>query len=174
MALYDALQTFQMRDDHAAALKYGEQAIAFLDSADPERKSPTTAYLLGRLHFRLGAIHSLRDQDHRAAMARFEKAVPLLQKPIPPEAMADVGRLGETFVSMGVSYWEAGQRKKAVELTAQGVSMIEHAVKQGTIEDGALAIPYTNLASMHRQLGASDAAARYQKLAAKAREGRVQ
>ena len=27
----------------------------------------------------------------------------------------ELGRLGETFVSMGVSYWEVGQRDKAVE-----------------------------------------------------------
>lgn len=174
MALYDALQSYQMRGDHATAMKYGEQAIAWLESADQGRQSAATAYLLGRLYFRLGAIHSLKDKDHRAAVAWFEKAVPLLEKPIPTEAVADLGRLGETFVSMGVSYWEVGQHKQAVDLTTHGVELLEQAARQGTIEAGSLAIPYGNLASMHRQLGSGDAAARYQKLAARVRSGTVQ
>ena len=35
---------------------------------------------------------------------------------------------------MGVSYWETGQRQKAVELTQKGIKWMEQAVKQGTLD----------------------------------------
>lgn len=171
MALYDALQTFQMRNDHSSALKYGELAVQHLSAADPQR-SPATEYLLGRLYFRLGAVYSLRQKDHRSAVAWFDKAVPLLEKPLPPEAAADIGRHGETFVSMGVSYWEVGKRDQALRLTRRGVELMEQAVRQGVAETTSLAVPYGNLSAMHRQLGAADEANKYQAMAARARTSR--
>jgi tetratricopeptide (TPR) repeat protein len=173
MALYDAVQVYQMRGDHETAVKYGEAAVRHLEQGDPQKQSPVTAYLLGRLYFRLGAIHALRDQNHRAAITWFDKAVPLLQKPLPREALADQGRHGETYVSMGVSYWESGQREKAVELTQHGVTLMEQAVKQGLLNDSALAIPYGNLAAMHRQLGASEQAKRFEELEARLRTSKL-
>ena len=166
MALYDALQVCQMRNEHDAALRHGEKAIEYLEQGDQQKQSPTSAYLLGRLYFRLGAIHAIRDQNHRAAITWFEKAVPLLDSDLPRDALADLGRHGETFVSMGVSYWETGQRERAIELTQHGVTLMEQAVKQGLLNESALAIPYSNLSAMHRQMGAKDDANRYQGMAA--------
>jgi len=174
MALYDALQIYQMRSDHATALKYGELAIEYLEQGNRQKATTTTAYLLGRLYFRLGAIHAIRDENHRAAITWFDKATPLLQKPIPADIYADVGRHGETFVSMGVSYWESGQRDKAVSLTEHGITLMEKAVGAGTLDAAALAIPYGNLASMHRQLGNADAADRFESLATKNGETTLQ
>lgn len=171
MALYDALQTFQMRNDHSSALKYGELAVQHLSAADPQR-SPATEYLLGRLYFRLGAVYSLRQKDHRSAVSWFDKAVPLLEKPLPPEAAADIGRHGETFVSMGVSYWDVGRREQALALTRRGVELMEQAVRQGVTETAALAVPYGNLSAMHRHLGAAAEADKYQAMAARARTSR--
>jgi tetratricopeptide (TPR) repeat protein len=167
MALYDALQVYQMRDDHQRALKYGEAAVKYLEDGDRQKQTPTTNYLLGRLYFRLGAVHAIRDQDHAAAVAWFDKAVPLLDKPLPKEAARDLGRHGESFVSMGVSYWESGNQDKAVELTQRGVELIEQAVKQGLTGAAALAVPYDNLAAMNRQLGRDQEADQFQEMAAK-------
>lgn len=173
MALYDALQTYQMRSEHDTALKYGEWAIEYLEQGEQEKQSPTTSYLLGRLYFRLGAIHAIRDDNHRAATAWFDKALPLLEKPVPNEAFADNGRHGETFVSMGVSYWEAGDRQKAVEVTERGLEFMEQAVKQGTLDEKALTVPYSNLASMHRQLGRKDKAQQFEEMAAKLQDAKL-
>lgn len=167
MALYDALQIYQMRNDHDTALKYGERAIEYLEQGKHQRSSPTAGYLLGRLYFRLGAIYAIRDDNHRAAISWFEKAVPLLERPLPEEAAADLGRHGETFVSMGVSYWIAGQRDEAVRLTEIGVVQLEQAVKQELVEASTLAVPYGNLASMYRQLGRPEKAQSFQEMAAK-------
>jgi len=169
MALYDALQVCQMRDEQQAALRYGEQAAEYLEAAQAQQALPNGAYLLGRLYFRLGAIHAIGDQNHRAAITWFDKAVPLLSQPLPKEATADLGRHGETFVSMGVSYWETDQREKAVDLTQKGVALMEQAVAQGTLSEPALAIPYGNLAAMHRELGEPETARKYQEMAAKVR-----
>ncbi|MCC6127107.1 MAG: hypothetical protein IT426_19270 [Pirellulales bacterium] len=173
MALYDAVQICQLRADHAAALRYGEEAVEYLEEGYARKQSPTTAYLLGRLYFRLGAIHAIRDKDHPAAVQWFEKAVPLLDKPVPDEARADLGRFGETFVSMGVSYWETGDRNRAVELTIKGVKLMEEAVNQGTLERSALAIPYGNLAAMQRQIGKNDEAAKYSEMAARIKNAKT-
>ena len=129
------------------------------------KPTPHRRSLLGRLYFRLGAIHAIARARPQAAVAWFDKAVPLLDTRLPDEAAADLGRHGETFVSMGVSYWEVGQREKAVELTEKGIAWMEQAVKQGTLDRSALAVPYDNLAAMHRKLGATDVADRYQEMA---------
>jgi tetratricopeptide (TPR) repeat protein len=167
MAIYDAVQICQLRSNHALALKYGDVAVEYLEQGYAHKQTPTTAYLLGRLYFRMGAIHAIRDQDHAAAIAWFKRAVPLLDKPVPPEAQADLGRFGETFVSMGVSFWETGNRGQAIELTKKGISLMEEAAAQGTLDRSALAIPYSNLAAMHRQVGANEEAAKYSEMAGK-------
>ena len=166
MALYDSLQTYQMRGDHDTALKYGEQAVNYLEGGDP-LKQANSSYLLGRLYFRLGAIHAIRDENHRAAITWFEKAVPLLEDRSPDRDVADLGRLGETFVSMGVSYWETGQQERAIELTQRGIEWMEEAVQQGLLDESALAVPYSNLASMHRQMGQDATADRFEAMAKK-------
>jgi tetratricopeptide (TPR) repeat protein len=167
MALYDALQIYQTRNDHDTALKYGEWAVEYLERSDRQEQSPKNSYLLGRLYFRLGAVYAIRDQNHRVAITWFDKAVPLLEKPTPGTSFKDPGRHGETFVSMGVSYWESGQRERAVALTQRGIKLMNEAVKQGSLEESALAVPYENLASMHRRLGSDEKAERFEEMATK-------
>ncbi len=167
MALYDALQVCQMREDQTGALKYGKQAVVYLTMTDDGSRTATAGYLLGRLYFRLGAIHAVTDDNHDDAIVWFEKALPLLRRPIPEEAMPDLGRHGETFVSMGVSYWEAGQRDKALELTQTGVDLMQRAVRLGYLDESALSVPYNNLASMHRKIGAQNKAIEFEEMATK-------
>ncbi len=169
LSLYDVMQVYQMRSNQDEALRHGELAIGYLEKSGRQNKSPSAAYLLGRTYFRMGAVHANNRQDHRTAVIWFEKAVPLLGKSPPQEAMIDIGRLGDSFVSMGVSYWSAGHRKKAVALTTHGADLIEEAVRNGTHDRSVLVIPYTNLAAMNRELGDSAGAARMQELAEKAK-----
>ncbi len=173
MALYDALQVYQMRGEHDKALEFGEQAIGYLKQADGEPMAPTTSYLLGRLYFRLGAIHSIRDGNHQAAVVWFDKAVPELSKPVPPATAAELGRHGETFVSMGVSYWEMEQHDRGLELTERGLKLMQQAVEQGLLEAKALTVPYNNLASMHRQMGREDQARQFEQMAAQPPDTRL-
>jgi len=171
MALYDSLQVYQMRADHQQALACGEKAIRYLEQGGVGRQqSLAYSYLLGRVYFRLGAIHAVGQKNHRAATPWFDKAEPLLSKPVPEEAVADLGRHGETFVSMAVSYWEVGQKDKAVELTRRGVALMEQAVKNGSADRSILAVPYGNLATMHKAMGQEGQAQQWAELAARSKD----
>ncbi len=173
MALYDALQVYQMRDEHELALQFGEKAIDYLEEAADAASAPTTGYLLGRLYFRLGAMHAIRDGNHREATVWFDRALREIDKPIPPGAAAELGRHGETFVSMGVSYWETEQHDRAVELTDQGLAFMQQAVEQGSLDAEALAVPYNNLSAMHRQMGREEEARRFEQMAAQPKDARL-
>lgn len=170
IALYDAVQVYQMRGEREQAVRYGRQAVKYLEPQSTEG-SIASIYLLGRLYFRLGSTYAVGDKkDHAAAIAWFDRASPVLKQAAPQVAPQELGRLGETFVSMGVSYWEAGQHEAAVRLTQDGVGLMEQAVKVGMLPASTLDIPYTNLATMHRHLGKDDQAEKYLEKAA-ARRG---
>jgi tetratricopeptide (TPR) repeat protein len=169
MSLYDAMQVYQMRFNQDEALHQGELAIGYLEKSGRQNKSPAAAYLLGRTYFRMGAVYANNRKDHRTAVSWFEKAIPLLGKSPPQDAVVDLGRLGDSFVSMGVSYWSAGYRKKAVALTEHGANLIEEAVRRGNHDRNVLVIPYTNLAAMKREMGDAPGATRMQEMAEKAK-----
>jgi tetratricopeptide (TPR) repeat protein len=173
MALYDAVQICQMRSEPDNALKYGQAAAGYLADASKARPSGASTGLLGRLYFRLGTIHSMHNRDHKAAVAWFDKAVPLLERATPEELAGDLSRRGEAFVGMGVSYWEIGRRDEALALTTKGIQWMEQAAKQGTLDRSALAVPYGNLAAMHRKLGADDLAKQFQEMATRAKSEKL-
>ena len=113
--MYDALQIYHMRRSYQPALEFGTLAVSYLEKAGTERaRQPGHAYMMGRLYFRIGSIHAIQYKDHGKALPWFDKAVPLLEEPIPDSALADIGRQGETFVSIAVSYWESSRREEAV------------------------------------------------------------
>lgn len=166
LALYDALQAYQMRGDIPQALKYGLLAASHLEKAiELRHDSPMDQYLLGRLYFRMGSMQAISNKNHREAIVWFDKAWPAVTRRMPTSAWADPGRQGETLVSMAVSYWAAGQPEKALQLTRQGVEWMEQAVGDGVLDKQALAVPYSNLAAMHRYLGEEDKAKGFAQLA---------
>jgi tetratricopeptide (TPR) repeat protein len=169
MSLYDAMQVYQIRTNQDEALRVGELAISYLEKSGRQNKSPSAAYLMGRTYFRMGAVYANSRKDHNTAVVWFEKAVPLLGRTPPQEAIVDLGRLGDSFVSMGVSYWSAGHKKKAIALTEHGANLIEEAVRRGTHDRNVLVIPYTNLAAMNREVGDSAGATHMQELAERAK-----
>jgi tetratricopeptide (TPR) repeat protein len=175
LALYDALQAYQMRGDIPLALKYGLLAAAHLEKAIDERHdSMLGQYLLGRLYFRMGSMQAITNKNHREAIEWFDKAWPSLTRRMPTSAWSDPGRQGETLVSMAVSYWAAGRPEKALQLTRQGVEWMEQAVSEGILDKQALAVPYSNLAAMHRFLGEEDKALGFSRLADRMKAAKLQ
>lgn len=172
LALYDAMQAELARQRTSQALELGHQAIELLEPLLAHRQAvPGQAYLVGRLLFRIGSVYAVQQSDHEGALEWFERAIPLLEEPIPLSALADVGRQGETFVSIGVSFWETGHHEEALRLTSQGAALMEQAVREGTMDAPSLVVPYGNLSSMHRHLGHEDEADNYESLAAKSQQG---
>jgi tetratricopeptide (TPR) repeat protein len=170
VALYDALQIFQMRNDQENTLQCGEQAISYLTRSGRQGQAGSATYLLGRIYFRMGAVYALNREDHKGAVEWFEKAVPMLGKAPPPEAMSDLARLGDTFVSMGVSYWKSGYHKKALALTQHGANLMEEAVRRGTHDRDVLLVPYSNLAAMQREMGNTQDATRMEQMASRIKD----
>jgi tetratricopeptide (TPR) repeat protein len=168
-ALYDAVQVCQMRAEPDAALSHGEAAAKYLADSMQARPSPASSLLLGRLHFRMGTMQAMHKRNHKAAVACFDKAIPLMERAAPEDLAGDLGRHGEAFVGMGVSYWETGRRDKALALTQRGIKWMEQAAQEGAIDHSSLAVPYSNLAAMHRTLGDNDLADRFQNMADQAK-----
>jgi hypothetical protein len=68
-------------------------------------------------------------------------------------------------VSIGVSYWQIGEKDRALDLTLNGATMTQQAVDRGVLPKSSLAVPYGNLATMYKQLGQVGDAAKYAELA---------
>ncbi len=161
LALCDAVQTYQMRGQRDMALQYGQQAAEMLEQGGRGKlKDVPDSYLLGRLYFRLGSIHAIGKRDHAAAVPWFKKAVPVLEQAAERLSLTEQARLGDTLVSMAISYWEIGERQQAVNLTKRGIALIETAANSGAISKSALKVPQSNLAAMESRLNRPDPAER--------------
>ena len=165
LALYDAVQIYQIRGQYTPALKYGEQTVHYMEAGITGRRSDTDLYLLGRLYFRLGAIHAIGKKNHRAAIEWYDRAKPVFERLLPKINPEELGGFGETLVSMGVSYWETSRQEEAIRLTERGLRQIERAVKSGAVDGATLIIPYSNLAMMYSRLEKPQEAKKYRDLA---------
>ncbi len=165
VALCNAVE-IEVASRHAdRALHVAQVAITcFEQGEDAGERVPTHDFLLGRLEYRIGAIYAIDKANHTEAVTWFERAVPLLESPV-PAASVDVGKHGEMFVSIAVSYWHENNRPEALRLTTQGVQLMEQATNDGIMAKAALAIPYGNLASMYEQMGDAQSARKYAELA---------
>ena len=173
LALFNAVQIYQVRRDHKSALDYGQKTARMIEaSRNPNRADPEQEALLGRLYFRLGAVHALTDNNHREAIAWYDKSLKCFEDAAPvtdPEAMS---RRGDSFVSMGVSYWEMDQKEQAIELTKRGLAMIQQAVDAGGVDSKAILVPCDNLAVMEAATGHKTEADRYKMLASEVKSAR--
>jgi len=169
-ALYDALQACHARGDKEHAVEYGKLAATHLEAATADRQlEPMETYLLGRLYFRLGAVCASDAKTPEEALRWYERAMPMLEKPLPQAAHADAGRHGEAFVTMAVAYWAAGSQQESLRLTREGLRLMEAAVEEGHLEGEALKTPYNNLATMHRHMGDDEQADAFEEMASNAR-----
>ena len=174
MALYDAVQICQMRSDHDNALKYGEQAAEYLAKANE------TKHIAG---FGLPAGPALLPAGHastRCATTTIAPRSPGSTRPFrcwnarrprnsPPIWAATARRSSAWAFPTG----KPASGRKAVALTEKGIKWMEQAVKQGTLDRSALAVPYNNLAAMHRKLGSTDKADRFQEMASRAKNEKL-
>jgi len=166
IAYFQAAQIEHRRGRPDQALEYGRQAEALLAPLASSRSGlPDTDHLLGRVYFQLGAVYAVHWQDHAKACQWYDKAADRLLKQVPVTSLAVPGRHGDALVSMGVSYWQTGNRQRALELTQAGADLVEEAVAGGILQPNALEVPYGNLAAMYKAQGEQQPATRYARLA---------
>ena len=167
-ALHDAMKTYLTMGKFDEAMTYGSKCLEHFEQASFEQlEKSDSRYQVARCKFRMGSIEAIHKQDHRKAVDWYKQALPTLEEPVPVSGLADKGRQGETLVSMAISFWQIGSRDEALRLTLKGKILMEDAVKEGLLEQTALAVPYNNLAGMHAELGNDDKAAEYDRLATK-------
>jgi len=168
LAYFQATQIEHSRSEPESALRFGNLADAKLfDLAKERDELPDAAYVMGRLYFQIGAVYAVHENDHATACEWYDQAADRLLNPVPVTTMANPQQHGDALVSMGVSYWENGDRDRAVEITRAGVQLIEQAVSTGLLQGEALLIPYGNLAAMYQAQGEAEPAAKYTGLAQK-------
>jgi len=166
-ALFEVVQSLQRKKQFSTALKYGEPTVDMIELGIQGRTSEADFYLLSRLYFRLGAIHAIGMNNHRAAIVWFDRTLPIFDDILPGLGTEEAGRIGEMLVSMGVSYWYTDQKDEAIRLSELGLKRIQAAVDKGYLEMTALLIPYSNLSMMWSKLDEPDKANEYNRAAAR-------
>jgi len=151
-----------MLDNATLTAAYLERGCEHRELTDRERRS------VGDLAFRVGILHSLRKGDHAAAVSWFDKTLPLWDANDDFSRTAQVGRLGESYVSMAVSYWQVGRREEAVTLSRLGIERMTSAVERGEIDEQSLAVAYGNLSTMYAEQGQDEQSRTYAEMASRA------
>ncbi len=165
-AYLQATKIEHVRRETQTALEYSSKAIANLAQGAKTRQAVhSTEHLVGELYFQIGALHAIHKGDHETAAKWYGKALPLLTSERPSSELYSPRHEGDALVSMGVTYWQVGQKDRALELTEAGAALVEISVEDGTLDKSALAVPYGNLAAIYEHLGKTVDAAKYAELA---------
>jgi tetratricopeptide (TPR) repeat protein len=166
VAYLNALKVEHVRRETQTALKYGDSAVEYLAAGAASRQAVhSSEQLIGQLYFQMGAVHAVHLLDHVKAAQWYDKAEPMLLGKRPASELYAPRREGEMLVSIGVSYWQIGEKQRALELTQKGVNLVEDAVEAGVLARTTLSVPYGNLATMYEKVGETSSAAKYANLA---------
>lgn len=172
--LFDAATIAHRRDRSTQARELAKQAVAIFEPlADSRELLPFERYMVGRLYFFLGSSAAVVDNDHNEAVKWYTKARKFLSEDPPAFAASEIGRHGERFVSMGASYFEAGQHDLGLRLTRDGLEAMKEAAENGFIDAKSLALPYSNLAAMYKLVGKSEEARQYSEFASRLSAGQT-
>ncbi|MBM4021924.1 MAG: hypothetical protein FJ284_06755 [Planctomycetes bacterium] len=164
-----ALAAAEIRGDPADMLDNATLTAAYLERGGEQRELTAAERKdLGDLMFRIGILHSLQRGDHATAVTWFDRAVPLWEGNDRFTRDGEVGRLGESYVSMAISYWQVNRREDALELSRRGVELMVAAVDAGQLEERALAVAYGNLSTMHAEQGDEEQSRNYAEMAGRA------
>ncbi len=167
--LADALAAAQKRGDATDMLDNATLTAAYLDRGAEQRDLTATERKdVGDLMFRIGIMHSLQRGDHATAVTWFDRAIPLWNDNERFERDGELGRLGESYVSMAISYWQVARREDAVTLSRRGVDLMVAAVDKSQLDERALAVPYGNLATMYAEQGDEQQSRNYAEMASRA------
>jgi tetratricopeptide (TPR) repeat protein len=173
--LHDAMLVAHGAGRADQAISFGEAAVKQLEQSASLRTEPHAAgidFQLGETQFRLGAVYAIHRKDHLRASEYYEMSLDYLDRVPPEHDVPEMASWGEMYISMGVSYWARDNQKKAVELTVRGIELLERAVGDGRVKEAELALPYANLAAMHRDMGDEKSSRLFAEMASEVRANR--
>jgi hypothetical protein len=167
--LADALAAAQKRGDAADLLDNATLTAAYLERGAEQRElTAAERKKMGELMFRIGIMHSLQRGDHATAVTWFDRTVPLWEGNDNFDRDGDLGRLGESYVSMAISYWQVDRRADALALSRHGVDLMVAAVDKSQLEERSLAVAYGNLSTMYAEEGDDKQSQTYAEMASRA------
>ncbi len=169
LGLADAIDAALKRGDASDMLENATLTAAYLERGAEQRQlTDTERRAMGDMMFRIGILHSLQNGAHATAVTWFDKVVPLWENNACFTKEGDVGRLGESFVSMAISYWQVDRREDAMNLSRTGVDLMVEAVDRRQLEERSLAVAYGNLSTMYAEQGNNEKSRTYAEMASRA------
>lgn len=167
--LADALNASLARGDSSDMLENATLTTAYLERGSEQRQlSAVERREMGDIIFTIGILHSLQKGDHATAVTWFDKAVPLWDGNQSFRDAGENGRLGESFVSMAISYWQVNRRDDALKLSRKGIDLMVEAVDRKELDERALAVAYGNLSTMYAEEGDDEQSKNYAEMASRA------
>jgi hypothetical protein len=151
-----------MLDNATLTAAYLERGAEQRELTAAERRS------FGELLFRIGIMHSLQRGDHATAVTWFDRVIPLWEEGDAVATDPDPGKVGESYVSMAISYWQVERREDALALSRRGVDLMVAAVDREELDERALAVAYGNLSTMYAEAGDEPQARTYAEMASRA------
>jgi tetratricopeptide (TPR) repeat protein len=153
----------QLRDGaNEKAIKTFEGALAAL--TNQSQQSQLEAANMRRLAdvlFARGVVESVGLGDHKAASVWFRRMLSVLDdpraRPFPRHAILR----GDQLVSVGVSFWQIGAKKDAMEVTVRGLRYIESAIDVGWADPDDRTVAVQNLKAMYEAEGDKEKAKLY-------------
>ena len=168
-ALADALVAGRKRGATDDLLDNATLTAAYLERGAEQRDlTATERKQMGELMFRIGIMHSLQRGDHATAVTWFDRTLPLWEENGDFDREGELGRLGESYVSMAISYWQVDRRDDALALSRRGVDLMVAAVDKSQLEERALAVAYGNLSTMYAEEGDDQQSKTYAEMASRA------
>ena len=169
LGLADAIDASLKRGDASDMLENATLTAAYLERGAEQRElTDADRRRMGDLLFRIGILHSLQQGAHATAVTWFDKVVPLWDGNSTFKTQGEIGRLGESFVSMAISYWQVERRDDALALSRKGVDFMVEAVDLQQLEERSLAVPYGNLSTMYAEQGNDEQSKTYAEMASRA------
>jgi tetratricopeptide (TPR) repeat protein len=167
--LGDALLAAQKRGDATDMLDNATLTAAYLERGAEQRElTAAERRSFGELLFRIGIMHSLQRGDHATAVTWFDRVIPLWEEGDAVATDPDPGKVGESYVSMAISYWQVERREDALALSQRGVELMVAAVDRDELDERALAVAYGNLSTMYAEAGDEPQARTYAEMASRA------
>ena len=164
--LNDALEAARKRGDAEDMLDNATLTVAYLERGAEHRElTATERREFGDLMFQIGIMHSLRNSDHATAVTWFDKTIPLWNQNEQVVRDSELGRVGESFISMAISYWQVERRDDAIDLSCTGVDFMVEAVDRQKLDEQSLSVAYGNLATMYAEQGDTDKSQAYAEMA---------
>ena len=164
--LNDALEAARKRGDAEDMLDNATLTVAYLERGAEHRELTAGERRdLGDLMFQIGIMHSLRNSDHATAVTWFDKTIPLWNQNKRVVQDNELGRVGESFISMAISYWQVERREDAIDLSRTGVDFMVEAVDRKKLEEQSLSVAYGNLATMYAEQGDTEKSQAYAEMA---------